>query len=176
MRAMAGLRTGVIVPIPAAGAAVDGWRERTCNVKPSRGVPAHITLLYPFVPAAALTDAMVAALAEILGAVPAFDLELRSTMRMAGALCLAPEPAEPFVRLTEAIVRRFPEHPPYEGAYDHVVPHLTVAQGGDDLLEEAERDVRRLLPIAAAVREAALLEEIEPGGARWRIGLRLPLA
>lgn len=176
MVSMPALRTGVIVPVPAAAAAVDGWRERTCNGRPSCGVPAHITLLYPFVPAAELTDATVAAVAEIIRAVPGFDLALVATTRLDGALCLVPEPADPFVRLTEAIVRRFPQYPPYEGAYDRIVPHLTVAQGGDQVLREADRDVSARLPIITRVSETALLEEVEPEGGRWRIREWLPLA
>lgn len=170
------LRTGVIVPVPVAAAVADGWRERTCNGKPSCGVPAHITLLYPFVPAAGLTAGTVAAVAEIIAAVPGFELAFHATTRLDGALCLAPEPADPFVRLTEAIVRRFPEHPPYEGAYDRIVPHLTVAQGGDETLRHADRDVSARLPIVTRVSEAALLEEVAPDGARWRIHTRFPLA
>ena len=45
------LRSMVIIPVPEAADAVDRWREETCNDKPSIGVPAHITLIFPFVPA-----------------------------------------------------------------------------------------------------------------------------
>lgn len=55
------------------------------------------------------------------------------------------------------------------------MPHLTVAQGDDPLLDEAEADVVRSLPIRSRVREALLLEEVEPDGARWRVRSRLAL-
>lgn len=45
---------------------------------------------------------------------------------------------------------------------------LTIAQGEDDVLERAEADVARSLPITAGVVEAQLLEE----GAPWRIVAR----
>jgi 2'-5' RNA ligase len=43
------LRTALVVAVPEAGATVESWRERTCNDKPSIGIPAHVTLLFPFV-------------------------------------------------------------------------------------------------------------------------------
>jgi 2'-5' RNA ligase len=161
--------------VAEAAHAVDPWRERTCEAKPSTGVPPHITLVFPFAPAARLDRALLDALAGIFAAVPAFDFELRTSRRFPAALYLAPEPAPAFERLTDAVVRRFPEFRPYGGAFDSVVPHLTVAQGDDALLDEAEADVRRALPIRALAREALLLEEAEPDGARWRARRRLPL-
>lgn len=102
------LRTAVIVPVSPAAAMVDVWRERTCSDMPSSGVPAHITLVFPFVPAAELDAPTIAALTQVVGETAAFAFELRATARFPSTLSLAPEPAAPFVRLTEAIVARFP--------------------------------------------------------------------
>lgn len=169
------LRSTVIIPVPEASDAVDRWREETCNDKPSVGVPAHITLLFPFAPATQLDEAVIASLAEVIEEASAFAFELRKPARFPMTLYLAPEPASPFVRLTEAIVRRFPGYPPYEGAFDSVVPHLTVAHGDAALLGEAETDVERSLPIESVAREAILLEEVEPDWGRWKVRARLPL-
>ena len=40
----------------------------------------------------------------------------------------SPEPAEPFIALTEAIAARWPDYPPYDGAFDEVIPHLTIVE------------------------------------------------
>jgi hypothetical protein len=53
-----------------------------------------------------------------------------------------PEPEETFVRLTQLLTRRYPEHPRYGQAGLAVVPHLTVAHGDDELLAQIEADVR----------------------------------
>ncbi|WP_328974207.1 2'-5' RNA ligase family protein [Streptomyces canus] len=67
-------------------------------------------------------------------------------------------PDIPFRRLTEAIADRWPEAPPFGGQFDEVVPHLTIAQGQDDaVLDEAEADLRRRLPITARVSSVDLL-------------------
>ena len=82
--------------------------------------------------------------------------------------------AEPFSRLTEAIVERWPDYPPYEGIHETVIPHLTVAYGDDALLAEVEADVTPKLPIEAHVAEAVLLEELELD-VRWAERDRFPL-
>ena len=78
--------------------------------------------------------------------------------------------------MTEAIVRQFPDYPPYGGAFDTIVPHLTVAHGNDLVLNAAEADVQRILPIKSMAREALLLEEVEADWGRWEVRARLPFA
>jgi 2'-5' RNA ligase len=169
---VSGLWTGVIVPVPEAAAAVDEWRERTCDGKPSIGVPPHVTLLAPFLAAEDITADVIEELRDVL-AVPAFALELRELRRFPGVLYLAPEPAEPFAVLTHALVGRFPGYPPYGDPSLAVVPHLTVAQGDDELLDRAAAEVRSALPLRAEVGEALLLEQ---DGARWRVRERFRLS
>ena len=88
---------------------------------------------------------------------------------------LAPEPPEPFARLTEAIAERWPNYPPYEGIHEVVIPHLTVAYGDDALLDAVDADITPKLPIDAVVTEAVLLEELEPES-RWRERARFSLS
>jgi len=163
-------RLAVIVPVPEAAAVVDGWRERTCNAKPSVGVPPHVTLLFPLV--APITDELVSSLADVFAPVATFALELRELRRFPGVLYLAPDPATPFEELTQELVRRYPEHPPYGGEPFPIVPHLTIAQGDDELLDriQVELEAGASLPIVADVREAVLLQE----GIPWRLGARFP--
>jgi 2'-5' RNA ligase len=169
------LRSALIVAVPEAAPAVDMWRERTCYAKPSSGVPPHVTVLYPFFAPDALDEALVAELREIFAAHECFGFELRTTARFRQILYLKPEPPEPFVRLTEAVYAAYPDHLPYEGAFDSVVPHLTTAEGDAEVLAEAERDVLQWLPIVAEAHEVLLAEEVEPNSARWRTRASLRL-
>ena len=68
----------------------------------------------------------------------------------------------------------FPEHPPYDGRYPELVPHLTVAIADAATLAAVEADVARSLPIVARVEEAWLMERAADG--RWRLRRRLRLA
>jgi 2'-5' RNA ligase len=169
------LRSALIVSVPEAGPIVDGWREQTAYAKPSSGVPAHVTILFPFVPPANVDESVIDDLRKLFNASESFDFELRAPGRFASVFYLAPEPAHRFQRLTEAVWRRYPEYPPYCGAFDTIVPHLTVAEGDTEILDEAEEDVLRALPIAAEATGVLLLEEVEPDSARWVSRARLPL-
>src|SRR5262249_30087094 len=103
---------------------------------------------------------------EVIAPFPAFDLELDRVGRFDdGPVWLHPEPSEPFAALTEAVWRRFPDYPPYEGAHDVVVPHLTVSY------VPIELDIE--LPIRARAREVSLIEEAADG--RWSVRRTFPL-
>ena len=65
-----------------------------------------------------------------------------------------PEPPEPFVELTQAVWRRWPDHAPYGGAHREIVPHLTVAVGAEDFYE-VRAALEPHLPLRAAAREEA---------------------
>ena len=56
-------------------------------------------------------------------------MDTRYVDRFPRVLYLAPEPAAPFVELTQAIAARWPDHQPYGGEFDSVVPHVTVVNG-----------------------------------------------
>lgn len=169
-----GLRSALIVAVPEAASAVDGWRERTCYAKPSSGMPPHVTILSPFVPAREIDDVLVEGLRRLFGRFEEFAFELREIERFPGALYLALDPPERFGALIEAVCEAYPAYPPYGGTFDSIVPHLTTAEGADAILSEAEADVLPSLPISAEASEALLIEEVEPDSARWRTRAPLP--
>ena len=136
---------------------VDEWRERTCVAKPSHGVPPHVTLLIPAPPD-------LAGAAEALASFGPFDLTFARFDRFPGTLWLAPEPSDPFVAMTQALVARFPDHAPYEGLFKEITPHLTVAQGEDS--GAAEAALRPLLPFGSRAASVVLFEQVAPD--RWR--------
>ena len=109
-------RTALVVEVPEAAVAVDTWRERTSPAKPSKGVPAHVTILFPFVPAAELDDVL-DDLRALFARLPSFAFELRECRHFPGVLYLAPDPPDPFVALTEAVAAAYPAYPPYEGVF-----------------------------------------------------------
>lgn len=159
-------RTALVVPVPEAEPLVAEHRARH-DPSAALGVPAHITILVPWVGAEQLAEADREAIRAIAVRTPAFDYELGAFGRFeGGTLFLRPEPPEPFVRLTEAVVARWPDHPPYEGAFAEIVPHLTVAEPADDASVAAiEAEVTHHLPVAATADSLLLLVE-EPDG-RW---------
>ena len=164
-------QTAIIVAVPEAEPVVHRWRERYDNAA-RLGVPAHITVLYPFLDVALIDDAVIERLGRIFGRQPALEVHLRRCGRFPGVLYLKPEPSEPFRRLTVAITEQWPQALPYGGVHDTIVPHLTVAHGADDsTLALVQRDVETRLPVSGDVTAAQLLSF---DGQRWSPHARIP--
>jgi 2'-5' RNA ligase len=168
----------LLVPVPEAEPLVGPWRARYDPPAP-QGIPAHVTVLYPFVPPDQFDDAVGRDLASMFGSVPAFDFHLARTARFPGVLYLAPEPAAPFLGLIGAVVSRWPEHPPYGGQFESVIPHLTVADCQEPgacedpvaVMDEVERAIVGGVPIKARAREVWLMVGPDP----WTLRQRFPL-
>ena len=84
-------------------------------------MPAHVTILYPFVEPDELDAGGPRELAAIAARHQPFRVRFEKVGCWPGVVYLAPEPAGPFARLTEDLVAAFPNHPPYGGAFDEVV-------------------------------------------------------
>lgn len=141
------------------------------------GVPAHITINYPFLPALDPSDELVSELANLFAGSDAFEFTLQRLSRFPDVLYLPPEPDAPFRRLIELVAARFPDSPPYGGEFDEVVPHLTIAQTGDEsVLSSLEARLARLavefLPISSRAQEVWLLEN---RAGRWEGAMAFPL-
>jgi hypothetical protein len=101
-------QSAVLVPVPEAERAVGGHRHRLDRAA-ARGVPAHVTVLYPFVPPSAITATVIAGLAGAVGSVSAFECEFAATAWFGEEVVwLAPRPDEPFRALTRAVSAAFP--------------------------------------------------------------------
>ncbi len=160
-----GAGTALVVEVPEAEPVVGPWRTRY-DASARCGMPAHVTVLYPWVPQAAVDDATLADLQAVLAAVPAFDVVFGELARFTRTLYLAPSPPDEFVALTAAVSARGPECPPYEGRYDEVVPHLTVADPVDvDALGHVVASVAPRLPVRSRVAEVSLFAQ--GGDGRW---------
>ena len=169
--------SAVVVPVPEAEHVVRRYRTRL-DPTAVQGMPAHVTILYPFVQPDAITDVTIETLATAVGSVAAFDCEFsRTNWFREEVLWLAPEPDGPFQALTSAVLASFPGFPPYGGAYD-AVPHLTVGQqpaSGVRELRAAEADLQRSPPIRARVARAWLMTG-STAPDTWRAIVELPLA
>lgn len=167
--------TALLVPVREAEPLVRRHRHALDPVAPL-GVPAHVTILYPFVPPEAVDQEVCNAIAAVVDGFEAFDFTLRDVRRFpAGVVYLAPDPPEPFVGLTDAFARRWPDHPPYGGAYDAVVPHLTVAAtNGAPEVAALVTELQGGLPIRARA-DAVWLMEGQPED-RWAIRAVFPLS
>ncbi len=170
LRAVAG-ESAVIVPVQVP-VAVARLRDRM-DPSAAQGVPAHVTLIYPFMPVELLTDDVRRSVAQIIAAEPVFPLTFAAVGRWPNVVYLVPAPAEPFRRLTLALAAAFPDYPPYEGAHPDVVPHMTIAQDvADDYYAAAQHALPAMLPLRDVAREAWLIGHMP--GVPWHTLWRLP--
>jgi len=160
------LSSGLIIEVPEAEPAVGEPRSRL-DSNARLGVPAHITVLFPFMPPAHLDDAVLHRLADLFGAVPAFEHRLvRTSWFGQDVLWLAPEDDAPFRSLTESVHREFPDYPPFGGQFENVVPHLTVADRRPlGQMQSAEHQVRKHLPIRCEATGVSLMVQRDASGA-----------
>lgn len=170
-----GLRgtTALLVTVPEADPLVGGARRRY-DPSAGAGVPAHVTVLYPFLPADRIDDGVTVELRALFAAREPFTLAFTGFGRFPDLLWLAPEPDAPLRALTAAVEARWPEAPPYGGEYGDPVPHLTVAGGQpQEVYEALEREFRGGLPLRTRVAGVHLVVN---DGVRWRLRETFPLA
>ncbi|MGN6089435.1 MAG: 2'-5' RNA ligase family protein [Actinomycetales bacterium] len=169
--------SAVLTLMPAVDPVVREYRRRYDRAA-TWGVPAHVTILYPFVPPDQIDSLVLGRLAHAAREVAAFDVTFAS-MSWFGedVLWLAPAPAAPFQQLTAAVCAQFPGYLPYDGAHDEVVPHLTVGEsrfGSVAALRAAASELDAHLPVSQRVTELAVLTGADAPES-WQVTARLPL-
>lgn len=140
-----------------------------------QGMPAHVTVLYPFMDPKLITPAARARLAAAIAGFRRLELSFARVGRFPEALWLAPEPTEPLVALTRAIAAVFPGYPPYGGQFPTLIPHVTLAMGEGLDLGALEPEVRRRLS-PAIVQPVASVSLFTTVQRRWREVDRFELA
>jgi 2'-5' RNA ligase len=158
--------TALITRVPEAERYISRYRDRY-DPSARRNVPAHVTILYPFMAPALVTDDVRARLRQVAAAVPRFSYRMARTERFPVAIYLVPDPAQPYSALIDGVFGEFPDYPPFEGKFDTVVPHITVAHGDEPLLCEIELELRIALPGAGVAARCDELVLIENSSGRW---------
>jgi 2'-5' RNA ligase len=169
------LQTALIAEIPAAESVVGRHRARL-DANAALGVPAHITILAPFVPVSSFCTADLTRLGDLFAAVPAFDVRLdRTDWFGTSVLWLGLQDPGPFRELTASVFAEFPEFPPFGGRFTDVVPHLTIGEGRPvDEMRRAEVAIAGQLPVLDRVAAVTLIAESSRGGL-WETLASFPL-
>ncbi len=170
--------SALVVLVPEAEAVVKPFRDRH-DPSAAAGMPAHITLLYPFKPPDEIDEILLDGLRQCFTRFAPIQFALSSIRRFpVEVLYLAPEPDEPFRQLTLAIWDRYPETPPYGGKWPDIVPHLSVAWLADEqrlgaIADDFAEASQGSLPIRVAASEVALMDN---RSGRWQVRARFSLA
>lgn len=166
-----GAESAVVVrlPIPSALEHIRRRHDPVAGV----GIPAHVTILYPFVDPNELVGGIRRQLASIAARHEPFRVRFERVGLWPGVVYLAPEPADRFSRLIDDLVATFPHHPPYGGAFDEVIPHLTITESADAPLNEIAAAAAGSLPFERPVTRLEVL--VENGIGRWHSRWLIPL-
>ncbi|MFI6645385.1 2'-5' RNA ligase family protein [Streptomyces sp. NPDC050504] len=163
--------TAVVIVLPEAGPLLDAaWRIDPALVR--RGVPAHVSLLYPFVPESALTDQDEKDVRSLAARFPAAELLLEEIVTESGFVAVTVPELQPIV---DAFRAQWPGVRPYGGRFGaRSTAHVTVSMGADNPTTAAHvrTAIGRLLPLrtrATAILLAVLTEE------GWRPRFTVPL-
>jgi hypothetical protein len=167
--------SAIVVELRELDTVIDQYRHA---LDPSRrwGMPAHLTLLYPFVPPAKVDHAILSDLKSVATRASAFDAEFDDFGWFADRVVwLAPSHPEQFESLILHMMDAFPECRPYGGAFDEVIPHVTIGEGDEvDLLRAATDAIRPQLPLEVRVTSLSLMAgSTEPGS--WHVVERMAL-
>jgi hypothetical protein len=168
----------LLVEIPEAEPVVGSHRQRLDAVA-RLGVPAHVTVLFPFMGAEWIDDAVLESLRAVFAPVSGFGYRFEQLDWFGDeVLWLAPRDPAPFRRLTERAYAAFPDFPPFGGRHEDIRPHLTVGNREGDRglpLEELRAAAEALpagLPVQGEARAVTLM--VESGG-HWIRRAVLPL-
>lgn len=156
------------IPVPEVDNLIGPFRA-LYDPSAAAGVPAHITINFPFTPHFSRPDEARRGLSRLIANRAAFRYTLAEIRTFPNVIYLSPHPAEPFVDLIHDIVDQFPDSPAYGGAFETVIPHVTIAQSDDPavlrrVLAELEAAVAPHLPVACTAKRILLLDN---AGGRW---------
>lgn len=166
--------TGLIIPVPELEDFICSWREVTDAVPPV-GVPAHVSLLYPYLEPGAVRW-MHDEVEAFFAAVDPFDFELTSVGWFdRRVVFLRPDPDDIFIDLTTRLVGRWSQCVPYGGRHKEIVPHLTLGiEGSDEDMDKLAAAAQAMLPVRCRATEAWLMEGTARPAA-WRVADKFPL-
>jgi 2'-5' RNA ligase len=168
-----GNESAIILPVPEAEPIV-GQLRLQYDPAARLGVPAHVTLLYPFCPAHT-AEGQVDALRDACATIQGFRFSLIEVRRFPATAYLHPDQAEKLAQITRTLVNIWPAFSPYAGVHPDIIPHLTVADRvSAETLREVEACLRDQLPIPCVAREVWLITSDEAG--LWSRRAILPLA
>ena len=167
-------QSALLVPVPEAEPIVGPWREMH-DPSARTGVPAHITLIVPWVPPEQIKQEHLEELEALLSGQRAFHYQLDKVQWFGErVLWLAPSPSQPFKDMTARLAAHF-DTPPWQGEFAEVVPHLTVGLAGcaaEATLAEVAAGLSSKLPVHCRAGEVHVMCG---DGASWQLVHRVVL-
>ncbi len=131
------MTTAIIIVAPHEVQAVAGPLLQRYAPETSVRVPAHITLLFPFVAPERLGEVS-KKLREICAPIAPFDITMQGYDSFPGVTFMNPANPAPIQAVFRKIYAGFPECPPYGGQFGHDLhPHMTIGEFASQAEQQA---------------------------------------
>lgn len=171
-----GFESCLVVLVPEAEPVVRFFREKF-DPSAALGMPAHITINYPFQAGQSSLPDLFEKLKSLFSKCPPIHFLLGNIDQFPGVLYLEPNPVSPFIELIQAAAREFPESPPYNGEFNEIIPHLTIAQikeekHFDEIKSEFCEFSQGLLPVVATAEYVCFMDNRDEN---WTVRKRFQL-
>ncbi len=134
------------------------------------GIPAHITVLYPFVPPISITSQTREELAQLAATTDRFAVTITSLAQYEITTYLNLEPEEPVRAITHRIFAQWPDYPPYGDMALYIQPHMALAQGV--IPSDIEATALPHLPVSAEITHLTVM--VRRWSGRWRVDSQFP--
>lgn len=175
---VAAIQSTLLIPVLNAEPIVGKWRKQY-HSSALRGIPTHITLLFPFLNPQLITESVINDLSSQFKKIRAFQFSLIKIGTFPNVIYLEPFPCEPFIELTKNLVAEYSDLQPYDGIYKSINPHVTLAMLSatndfSNILKAIETDIFHELPIQSIAKEAWLMEKDIDN--YWHIKIKFPFA
>jgi hypothetical protein len=135
-------------------------------------IPFSMTMHYPWVPAAEVTEADLERVREYFAERPTLEFDLVRVTEFPGLVAyVEPHPDEELRATMRGLWALYPELPPYGRPGFDPAPHATLTRYANPInatFEQAKARVEQLLPVHCIVTEAILQEEYERNRMRVR--------
>jgi 2'-5' RNA ligase len=153
-----GAMTTIVAPTPFVGQAVESLRF-AYDWSAGRGVPAHVTLLGPFLGPDEVTTEVQSRLRRVFAPVEPLHLSLSELRMLGNAACLVPEITNELAALTSIVHDAWPNLSLASRRY-----HVTVARSCTSAtFRRIENAVRPMLPLCGDLTKVLLLERCPDG-------------
>ncbi|NNF53258.1 MAG: hypothetical protein HKN03_02340 [Acidimicrobiales bacterium] len=135
------------------------------------GIPAHITVLYPFIRPPKITSQTRDELAQLAAATDRFEVTITSLAQYEITTYLNLEPEEPIRTITYRIFEQWPNYPPYGDIDLYIQPHMALAQGV--IPSDVESTALPHLPVNAEITHLTVM--VRRWSGRWKVDAQFPL-
>jgi hypothetical protein len=140
-------------------------------------IPFSITLHYPWLPAAEVTDDDLQQLRAFFSKIAPLEFQLTRVSEFPGVVAYAvPEPDDRLRETMRGLWSLYPQCPPYGRPGSDPPPHATLTRYANPInatFDQAKERVEPLLPVDCVVTEATLQEEYDLD--RMRVRATFPL-